>query len=173
MGRYFKEQESSYDRMNKRIQYKKNLQSLGDPTQRETRQQATHASILNVLSKDIDTSYDNENLQKLYKRFSDYYNRNVDNFDESTHEIFQFVKDDFTEMYERNTSFKIDTSKLEAQRDEVMQLVENYDNAFRKTEFTSEDLGGGNGFGPPVRLDTDSEEEWKNKESNYFTILTP
>ena len=171
MGRYFKEQEDSYDKMNKRINYLKNLKSLGEPTPSEIREQTTHASIANVLSKDLEKAYDNGNLQSIYTRFSEYYNRNIDSFDDNTMEIFNFIKDDFVDQYNRNTEFRIDSDKLELQRQELIEMIVDYDYSFAKTSFTSEELGGGAGFGPPVRQDGDTDKDWQDKQDYYNTNL--
>ena len=165
---YFKEQESPMDRLNERINTIKNIKSLGDPTRSETSTQNRHLVLADSMAKNMEKMYDNERLGSSFDRFKEYYNGNIDSMDENTMEIFQYLKDDFVEKYEINSEFIVDKNKLNMQNQEIMQMVDNYDNAFKKTEFTSEEIGGGSGFlVKPIRASIDTDEQFEAKQRDY------
>ena len=155
------------DRLNERINTIKNVKSLKDPTRYEANIQNRHTIILDDLSKGMDKLYNNENLQGSFNRFKEYYNDNLSSMDENTIELFNYVKDDYIERYETNNEFIVDRNRLDMQNKEIMQMVDNYGNAFNKENFTAEELGANTGFGRPVRDEYMTDYEFETKQK-YF-----
>ncbi len=161
---YFEKQKDPLARLNDYVSTLRNIKSLNQPGTREINTQNRHTNLANEFSKDLASANDNDQLQAVYSNFSDYYNRNLDNMDENTHEIFNFLKNDFIDKFERNSSFVFDRESLMNMKDDVLKIVNDWDNAFGTENILASQQGDGDGYFDIIKPSLDGSNELYTKQ---------
>lgn len=120
-----------WERLNQMLQAKKAKRELYASNPTYQRNQQAHSSMADNYYSKLQGTYDNEELSTMFDNFKNYYEENLSSMDDAAIDRFQFVKDDFVNMFKENADFANITSNIESFNNRIKDNLMLFDGIYK------------------------------------------
>tara|TARA_R100001163_G_scaffold64714_2_gene59638 strand:+ start:276 stop:1802 length:1527 start_codon:yes stop_codon:yes gene_type:complete len=138
MARY----DSPMDKLNEALNTYKNMRSALDYRSPQSMKKAQSQQAIGAAYEEKALrAYNNEDLQREFDNFSNYYTENLSGMSAETLDQMDFIKQQYVDQFNKNVRFEADTNLLVDYESSLKDMIEGYEGIYNKDQILAAEYG--------------------------------